>query len=57
MIFDVRADVYSSFIGRFSEPLAAEFAALLNVRRGQRALDWSSTSWPSRKPASRRWPG
>ncbi|WP_213814474.1 class I SAM-dependent methyltransferase [Glaciihabitans sp. dw_435] len=39
MSFDVAADAYSRFMGRFSEPLAGEFAALLGLRSGQRALD------------------
>jgi len=37
--FDVSADAYLRFIGRYSEPLAARFADLAGVRRGQRALD------------------
>jgi SAM-dependent methyltransferase len=37
--FDVGADAYASFMGRYSEPLAAAFAALLDVRHGQQALD------------------
>jgi len=37
--FDVSADAYLRFIGRYSEPLAARFADLAGVRRGQQALD------------------
>jgi SAM-dependent methyltransferase len=37
--FDVSADAYLRFMGRYSEPLAAQFAALAGVHRGQRALD------------------
>jgi len=37
--FDVSADAYQRFMGRFSEPLAARFADLAGVRRGQQALD------------------
>lgn len=37
--FDVGADAYARFMGRFAEPLAVEFAALLDVRAGQRVLD------------------
>jgi SAM-dependent methyltransferase len=37
--FDVSADAYGRFMGRFSEPLAARFAEFAGVRRGQRALD------------------
>jgi len=37
--FDVSADAYQRFMGRFSEPLAARFADLAGVRRGQRVLD------------------
>jgi SAM-dependent methyltransferase len=37
--FDVTADAYLRFMGRYSEPLAARFADLAGVRRGQRALD------------------
>jgi SAM-dependent methyltransferase len=39
MSFNVGADSYNAFMGRYSEPLAAEFMAGLNVHRGQRALD------------------
>jgi SAM-dependent methyltransferase len=37
--FDVSADAYQRFMGRFSEPLAARFAELAGVRHGQQALD------------------
>ena len=39
MNFDVTADAYLRFMGRYSEPLAARFADLAGVRPGQRALD------------------
>ncbi len=39
MSFDVAADAYLRFIGRFSEQLAPPFADLAGVRGGQRALD------------------
>ncbi len=39
MAFEVGADAYGRFIGRYSEPLAAEFVALAGAQRGQRALD------------------
>ena len=39
MSFDVPADAYARFMGRFSEPLAAQLAELAQVRAGQRALD------------------
>lgn len=39
MSFDVSADAYSRFMGRFSEPLAAEFAALLGLRDSDQVLD------------------
>src|SRR5947208_15965434 len=39
MSFDVSADAYTRFMGRYSEPLAARFADLAGVHRGQRALD------------------
>ena len=39
MTFDVTAGAYARFMGRYSEPLAAEFAELAGVRAGQRALD------------------
>ena len=39
MSFDVSADAYGRFIGRYSEPLARQTAALLDLRPGQRALD------------------
>jgi hypothetical protein len=37
--FDVSADCYLQFMGRFSEPLATVFADLAAVRPGQRVLD------------------
>jgi SAM-dependent methyltransferase len=37
--FDVSADAYRRFMGRYSEPLAAQFAELAGVRGGQRVLD------------------
>jgi SAM-dependent methyltransferase len=37
--FDVSADAYQQFIGRYSEPLAARFADLAGVHQGQRLLD------------------
>ena len=39
MIFDVSADAYLRFMGRYSEPLALLLADLAGVARGQRALD------------------
>ena len=39
MTFDVSADAYLRFMGRYSEPLAVQFAGLAGVQRGQRALD------------------
>lgn len=39
MTFDVDPVAYARFMGRFSEPLAVEFAALLGPRPGDRALD------------------
>ncbi len=39
MAFDVSADAYLRFMGRYSEPLATVFADLAGVHRGQRALD------------------
>jgi SAM-dependent methyltransferase len=38
-MFEVQADSYGRFMGRFSEPLAAKFADVAGVRTGQRALD------------------
>jgi SAM-dependent methyltransferase len=37
--FDVSADAYLRFMGRYSEPLAVRFADLAGVCRGQRVLD------------------
>jgi len=37
--FNVTADSYARFMGRFSEPLAVQFARLAGVRAGQRVLD------------------
>lgn len=39
MSFDVAAQAYGRFMGRFSEPLAAPFADAAGVVAGQRALD------------------
>ena len=39
MGFEVEGDAYGRFMGRYSEPLAVELAALLGLRHGQRALD------------------
>jgi ubiquinone/menaquinone biosynthesis C-methylase UbiE len=39
MSFDVSADAYMRFMGRYSEPLAAQFADLAGVGRRQRLLD------------------
>lgn len=39
MAFDVAADAYNRFMGRFSEPLADPFAETAGLQSGQRALD------------------
>ncbi|HZD96957.1 MAG TPA: class I SAM-dependent methyltransferase, partial [Micromonosporaceae bacterium] len=39
MSFDVGASAYDRFMGRFSRPLAADFADLVGAGTGQRALD------------------
>lgn len=39
MSFNVAADAYARFMGRYSEPLAAEFVELARVSAGQQALD------------------
>ncbi len=39
MSFNVAADAYTRFMGRWSEPLAAEFVTLLDIQPGQRVLD------------------
>lgn len=39
MSFNVSADAYLRFMGRYSEPLAARFADLAGVHGGQRVLD------------------
>lgn len=39
MTFEVAADSYDRFMGRFSEPLADEFVALAGLVEGRRALD------------------
>ena len=39
MSFDVPPTAYRSFMGRFSEPLAQEFAAVADLAPGQRVLD------------------
>jgi SAM-dependent methyltransferase len=42
MTFNVPADSYTRFIGRFAEPLALQFAGFGGVRAGQRGLDVGS---------------
>jgi SAM-dependent methyltransferase len=39
VVFDVGADSYSRFMGRFSEPLAVQFAKLAGVHAGLQVLD------------------
>jgi len=39
MSFDVTADAYQRFMGRYSRPLAEQFVDLVAVRRGDRVLD------------------
>jgi SAM-dependent methyltransferase len=39
VFFDVAADAYTRFMGRYSEPLAIQFASLADPQPGQRALD------------------
>jgi SAM-dependent methyltransferase len=39
MAFDVAADAYARFMGRYAEPLADRFVELADLRAGQRALD------------------
>src|SRR4051812_29226193 len=39
MSFNVAAESYGQFMGRYSEPLAAEFLAFAGASEGQRALD------------------
>lgn len=39
MTFDVTADAYDRFMGRFAAPLAEQFVRFAQVRAGQRALD------------------
>jgi SAM-dependent methyltransferase len=39
MSFDVEADAYGRFMGRYSEPLAGAFVELSGAAEGQRALD------------------
>lgn len=39
MAFDVPAEAYARFMGRYSIPLARAFVEVLDVRAGQRALD------------------
>jgi SAM-dependent methyltransferase len=39
MSFEVDAGAYGRFMGRYSEPLAVQFAALAGVSAGQRVLD------------------
>jgi ubiquinone/menaquinone biosynthesis C-methylase UbiE len=40
--FEVTADAYDAFMGRFSGPLAGSFADLLDLQGGQRVLDVGS---------------
>lgn len=41
-MFDVAADAYGRFMGRYSEPLAEQFVDWVGVQPGQRALDVGS---------------
>ena len=43
MSFDVSADAYLRFIGRYSEPLAIQFADLGEDQPGRRVLDVGSS--------------
>jgi SAM-dependent methyltransferase len=38
-VFSVAAQAYDRYMGRYSQPLAPQFAAFAGVERGQRALD------------------
>ena len=42
MSFDVSAEAYLRFIGRYSEPLAARFADLAGVRPGSGRWMWDA---------------
>src|SRR5437899_12943981 len=42
MTFDVPADAYTRFMGRFSSPLAEEFVRFVDPQPGTRALDVGS---------------
>lgn len=47
--FDVSADAYMRFMGQYSERLAAQFADLAGIHRGQRVLSASARPgriWP-----------
>ena len=39
MTFDVSADAYGRFMGRFSEPLAGAFVAAVGLEPARAALD------------------
>ena len=52
MIFDVSADAYLRFMGRYSEPLAAKFADLAGLGGGTRP-----TPVPKPTPAPTAAPG
>jgi SAM-dependent methyltransferase len=39
MAFDVAAEAYQRFMGRYADPLAEQFCAFARIRPGQRALD------------------
>ena len=46
--FDVTAEAYQRFMGRYSEPLASQFVALVDPAPGARALDAGrGPGWPS----------
>jgi SAM-dependent methyltransferase len=44
MSFEVSAEAYNAYMGRYSRPLARELATLVGVAAGQRALDVGSGS-------------
>ena len=55
MSFEVSADAYLSFMGRYSEPLAVLFADEPDIRPAQRTLDVACAPGPINDDTSVPW--